>query len=67
MLTFFLEAELLYKPLCPSVGLLVGWSVGLSVGVQLAFRAVLARSTGYIVMEIDTHTLYMVYFQITYI
>ena len=63
----FLEAELLYKPLCPSVGLLVGWSVGLSVGVQLAFRAVLARSTGYIVMEIDTHTLYMVYFQITYI
>ena len=32
----FLDAELLNKPLCPSVGLLVG----LLVGVQLAFRAV---------------------------
>ena len=26
-LDLFLEAELLYKPLCPSVGLLVGWQL----------------------------------------
>ena len=32
-MNYFLEAELLYKPLCPSVGL----SVCLSVGMQLAF------------------------------
>ena len=43
----FLEAELLYKPLCPTVGWSVDWLVGLlvclSVGVQLAFRAVFSQ------------------------
>ena len=49
----FLEAELLYKPLCPSVGLLVGWLVG----VQLAFGPFLAKTTGHILIKIDTHGL----------
>ena len=36
----FLEAKLFFKPLCPSVGLLVGRSVG----VQLAYWAVFSQN-----------------------
>ena len=40
----FLEAELLYKPLCPSVGRLVGWSVGRGrLGAVYFFDAITAK------------------------